>query len=158
MNRKTILKNLTSRFKDDITDLFDKSPRRVYVSIKPEAIVRVGEYVFKDLGARFNIASGSDRRTHLEILYHFTIEEIDLLISLRVDLPLNKPEIDSLTGVGEAFNWIEREMAELLGIKFKGHPEMKRLLLSDQWPKKSYPLRRDYKEWDKGAVRDRGIK
>ena len=54
-------------------------------------------------------------------------------------------------------NWIEREISELLGIKFKNHPDMRRLLLSDEWPEGVYPLRRDYQEWDKKAVRDRGV-
>jgi NADH-quinone oxidoreductase subunit C len=157
MKRQDVLETLSTRFKDDILDVFDKSPRRVYVEIKPEAVVRMARYVFRDLGARFNIATGTDMRTHLEILYHFTLEEIDLLVSLRVKLSVQKPEIESLTTVCEAANWIEREMAEMLGIQFRGHPEMKRLLLSDAWPKKVFPLRRDYKEWDKNAVRDRGV-
>jgi len=45
----------------------------------------------------------------------------------------------------------------LLGIDFKGHPNLKPLLLPENWPEGVYPLRRDYKEWDKKAIRDRGI-
>ena len=48
-------------------------------------------------------------------------------------------------------------MHEILGINFKGHPDLKRLLLPDDWPDGVYPLRRDYKEWDKNAIRDRGV-
>lgn len=94
----------------------------------------------------------------MEILYHFLIEDINLLISLRVKLDKSKLEIDSLANIIEATNWIEREMWELLGITFKGHPDMRKLLLSDDWPKGVYPLRADYKEWDKKAIRDRGVK
>jgi Ni,Fe-hydrogenase III component G len=158
MDRKTVLKDIKDKFKNDIIDVFDKSPKRVYIEIKPESIQEVTQYVFRDLGARFNIASGVDCRDHMEILYHFIIEDINLLISLRVKLEKSKLEIDSLTPVIEAANWIEREMYELLGINFKGHPDLRRLLLSDDWPKGVYPLRADYKEWDKKAVRDRGIK
>jgi NADH-quinone oxidoreductase subunit C len=158
MKRNDLLSEIQSRFKEDIIELFDKSPHRVYIEIRPGAIIRAAAYIFKDLGARFNIASGIDTRSHIEILYHFTVEAIDLLISLRVKLDRKKPVIDSLTPVCEAANWIEREIFELLGVQFTGHPELKRLLLSDQWPEKVYPLRRDYKEWDKTAVRDRGTK
>ncbi|MCK9615713.1 MAG: NADH-quinone oxidoreductase subunit C, partial [Candidatus Omnitrophica bacterium] len=42
-------------------------------------------------------------------------------------------------------DWVEREIHELLGINFKGHPNLKHLLLDDDWPKDSYPLRKDYK-------------
>ena len=93
----------------------------------------------------------------MEILYHFTIEEINLLISLRVKLPKEKLAIDSLATTIKGANWIEREIHELLGIEFRGHPDLRRLLLSDDWPKGVHPLRRDYKEWDKKAIRDRGI-
>jgi NADH-quinone oxidoreductase subunit C len=158
MKRAEILQDLTARFKQDIIEVYDKSSNRVYVDIQPEALVPFARYIFKELRARFNTASAIDNRMHMEILYHFTIEEIDLLLSLRAKLNRKKPVIDSLTSVCQAANWIEREMYELFGIRFKGHPELKRLLLSDKWPKGVYPLRSDYKEWDKTAVRDRGVK
>jgi Ni,Fe-hydrogenase III component G len=156
MTREEILKAIKDKFKDDIIDVFDKSAKRVYIEIKPEAITKVAGYVFKDLGARFNIASGVDVRSHMEILYHFTIEEINFLISLRVKLQKSNLEIDSLATVFEGANWIEREIHELLGINFKGHPDLRRLLLPDEWPEGVYPLRQDYHEWDKDAIRDRG--
>lgn len=155
--RDEILKDIQDRFKTDIVDFFDKSPKRVYIEIKPESIKKVARYVFEDLGARFNIASGLDTRNFFEILYHFTIEEMNLLISFRVKLDKTKPEIDSLTAICEGANWIEREIHELLGINFKGHPDLRRLLLPEDWPEGVYPLRQDYKEWDKGAIRDRGV-
>ncbi|UCG35377.1 MAG: NADH-quinone oxidoreductase subunit C [Candidatus Omnitrophota bacterium] len=157
MRREEVLKNIKGKFKGDIIELFDKSSKRVYIEIKPQSLVKVATYIFKDLKARFNIASGMDARLHIEILYHFTIEPINLLISLRVKLPKDKLEIDSLAPVFEAANWIEREMHELLGINFKGHPNLKKLLLPDEWPEGVYPLRAEYKEWDKNAIRDRGL-
>lgn len=157
MKREEVLKNIKEEFRGDIIEVFDKSDRRVYVEIKPESIVKVALYIFRDLGARFNIASGLDTRFNIEILYHFTIEEINLLISLRVKLPKDKLEIDSLAPAFKAANWIEREMYELLGINFKGHPDLRRLLLPDEWPEGVYPLRNDYQEWDKDAIRDRGL-
>ena len=157
MTREEVLQDLKNKFQDDIIDVFEKSAKRVYIGIRPEAITKMATYIFKDLDARFNIASGVDVRHHMEILYHFTIEEINLLISLRVILEKTKLEIDSLAPIFEAANWIEREINELLGIEFKGHPDMRRLLLPDEWPECVYPLRKDYKEWDKNAIRDRGV-
>ena len=158
MTREEILRDLNIRFKDDIIEVFDKSLKRVYIEIKPESITKVAKYIFKNLGARFNTASGADVRFHLEILYHFTIEDLNLLISLRVKLQKTKKlEIDSLAPTIEATNWIEREIHELLGINFKGHPDLRKLLLSDDWPEGVHPLRRDYKEWDKKAIRGRGV-
>lgn len=157
MDREEVLKDIRERFKEDIINVFDKSPKRVYIEIKPESIVKLTSHIFKDLGARFNTASGMDARNHMEILYHFIFEDINLLVSLRVKLPKSKLEIDSLVSLFEAANWIEREIHEMLGINFKGHPDLRRLLLSDDWPEGIHPLRCNYKEWDKNAIRDRGI-
>jgi Ni,Fe-hydrogenase III component G len=157
MTKEEVLSGLKSQFSNDIIEFVDKSRARVYVEIKPEAIARLAQFIFKDHGARFNIATGVDTRSHIEILYHFTLEEIDCCISLRVKLDRDKPEIDSIANLFHGVNWIEREMHELLGINFKGHPNLKRLLLSDKWPEGVYPLRQDYKEWDSQAIRDRGV-
>ncbi|HUV07854.1 MAG TPA: NADH-quinone oxidoreductase subunit C [Spirochaetia bacterium] len=157
MTREELLGGIKEKFKEDIIDLFDKSPKRVYIEIKPESIIRVATYIFRDLEARFNIATGVDVRTHMEILYHFSIESMNVLISLRVKLDRSNPEVDSLAPHIKATNWIEREMHELLGINFKGHPNLKRLLLAKEWPEGVYPLRQDYEEWDKNAIRDRGV-
>ncbi|MFW6138126.1 MAG: NADH-quinone oxidoreductase subunit C [Spirochaetota bacterium] len=157
MNRQEIIDNIQKNFKSDIVDFFDKSPARIFIEIKTESLVRVASYIFKDLEARFNIASGVDARNHIEILYHFSFDYLNLIISLRVKLDRQNPEVDSLAPVFNGANWIEREMCELLGINFKGHPNLKRLLLSEDWPEGVYPLRRDYQEWDPNAIRDRGV-
>ncbi len=156
MRREEVLGDLQQRFKTDIIDCFDKSEKRVYIEIKPKSLIKVATYIFKDLGARFNIASGVDVRKHMEILYHFILEDINLMISLRVKLDKANLEIDSLAPVFEGANWIEREIHEMLGINFKGHPDLRRLLI-DEWPEGIYPLRRDYEEHDENAIRDRGL-
>ena len=157
MNRQEILQALKEKFPEEVTGVYEKSAKRVYVEIKPSVIVGMAQFIFKEIGARFIIASGVDARNHMEILYHFAEEDIDLVISLRVHLPKTKLEIDSLTPVFTAAQWIEREMHELLGISFLGHPELKPLLLPEDWPEGVYPLRKDYKEWDPNAIRDRGV-
>jgi len=157
MTREQALEEVRKRFEDSIVRVLDKSHNRVYIEIKPEAIVPVSRYLFWDLGARFNIASGVDTRTHIEILYHFTLEAINLLVSIRVKLDRGHPAVDSLTPSFEAANWVEREIHELLGVEFRNHPDMRRLLLPEDWPEGVYPLRRDYQEWDKQAVRNRGV-
>ncbi len=157
MNRSEVIEDLTSRFSEDILDIFDKTPKRIFVGIKPKSLVKIATYVFKNLGARFNIASGVDTDQCIEILYHFILEEINLVISFRVKLAKDKLQIDSLAPIFEGANWIEREISEMLGVNFRGHPELKRLLLPDEWPEGVYPLRRDYKEWDDSSIRDRGL-
>jgi Ni,Fe-hydrogenase III component G len=65
--------------------------------------------------------------------------------------------VDSLASTIKGAAWIEREMHELLGIEFTGNQDLRRLLLSEEWPEGVYPLRRDYREWDAQAIRDRGV-
>ncbi len=157
MTRDGVIRDLKDRFSEAILDFLDRSPKRLYVEINPQALVPVATHIFRDLEARFHTASGVDTRTHLEILYHFSIETMNLLISLRVKLDRKNPKVASLAGVIKGANWIEREMSELLGIEFTGHPDRRRLLLAEEWPKGVYPLRADYQEWDKKAIRDRGV-
>jgi len=157
MNRAEILQALRTRFPDAIGRVLEHAPKRVYINVSGTAIVGIATYLFHDLGARFNIASAVDGRTHMEILYHFTLEEINLVLSLRVTLPKTRLQIDSLTSVFSAAHWIEREIHELLGVTFIGHPNLSRLLLPDEWPAGVYPLRKDYQEWDPNAIRDRGV-
>jgi Ni,Fe-hydrogenase III component G len=157
MSRDDVLRQLRERFAASLVAFEDRSARRVYVEVRPETLVPVATHLFRELGARFNTASGVDTPPHLEILYHFTVEAVDLLISVRVKLDRDHPSIETLRGVIKGADWIEREMHELLGVDFRGRPRPERLLLSDAWPEGVYPLRADYVEWDKGAVRDRGV-
>lgn len=156
MKRSEVLDDIRARFSADIVELVERSPKRVYIEITSESLPRVAEYLFRDREARFHIATGLDARSHFEVLYHFSIEGLNLLISLRVKLRREHPGVPSLAGIIKGANWIEREMAELLGIEFQGHPNPTSLLLGEDWPPDVFPLRQDYKEWDPGAVRDRG--
>jgi NADH-quinone oxidoreductase subunit C len=64
---------------------------------------------------------------------------------LRVCVPVKEdhPEVPSLTGLWKAADWFEREIWDLYGIRFAGHPDLRRLLLYDEF--KGHPLRKDYK-------------
>jgi len=121
-----------------------KNERRYYIEIKKEDLEEIAKMLFNDLKLRFSIASGVDTIDHFEILYHFSCDEEDKFFSLRLRLDKKKPEAPSISGIITAAKWIEREMWELLGINFVGHPGLKRLLLTDDWPKGVCPLRKDF--------------
>ena len=120
----------------------EHSARRIYFTIDKLDIVETVRFLFRDLGMRFSIASGSDTPEALEILYHFSNDASGEIYSVRVFIEdkLN-PEVDSIAPLFPGAEWIEREMWEMLGINFKGHPNLKRLLLADDWPDGVYPLR-----------------
>ncbi len=144
MKLEEVRDELKAKFGGSILGFEEKSGRRLYVGVDPKAIVPVAGFVFRDLDARFMIATGVDTpRSVIEILYHFAMDRDDFVISLRVKIDKKNPEIDSITSAVPAADWIEREMWELLGINFKNHPNLKHLLLVNDWPEGNYPLRRD---------------
>ena len=118
----------------------------------------VVRYLFKDMGARMSIASGVDTRPGIEILYHMAFDKDNMIVTVKVLVAKPDLKMPTFTDFMPAAAWIEREIHELLGINFLGHPNLERLLLPEEWPEGVYPLRRDYEEWDKTAVRDRGVK
>lgn len=133
-----------------VTDLCAQNPRRVYVTVDPADVVEVTRVIHKDLRARFCIASGMQMERDFEVLYHFAFEDDTphgMVVTVRVHLDKEKPVVDSVTPGVPAAEWIEREMHELLGIEFRNHPDMRPLLLSEDWPKDVYPLRRG-KPWE----------
>lgn len=138
------VEKIKQKFKDKIENVYIHNQRRVYIDLREkDTIKEVAQYVFYDLGLRFNIASGVDARNHLEILYHFSDDPCGQIISFRVKIDKKNPEIVSIAPLFKAAEWIEREIWELLGINFVGHPNLKRLLLAEDWPEGKYPLRHD---------------
>ncbi len=138
----SILDEIKQRLKDKISDWYEHNQRRIYFSADKKDIRQVASVLFKDLGLRYVIASGIDTPKGFEILYHFSFDKTGQIISVRVLIEdKQNPEIDSLAVISPAFEWIEREMWEMLGIKFSGHPNLKRLLLAEDWPEGDYPLR-----------------
>ncbi len=92
---------------------------------------------------RFSTATGCDTPQGIEIIYHFSYDKSGEIFSIRVLLEDKKnPQIDSITPIIRGAEWIEREIWELLGVDFPGHPDLKHLLLIDEWPKDKYPLRK----------------
>ena len=123
-----------------------KNERRYYIEIDKNDLVEASRILFSELKLRFSIASGIDMIDNFEILYHFCCDKEDKFFSLRVIIKRDNPEISSISNVITAAKWIEREMWELLGINFTGHPGLERLLLKEDWPEGAYPLRKDYKK------------
>lgn len=148
MTKDEILKNIKDKFSDRIKKFFEKSYRRVYIDLEPRDLTDFVKFVFSELGARFNTASCVDMPNGMEILYHFSFAKASLVVSLRTYLDKKDLEIESITPIMKGAEWIEREIHELFGIEFKNHPNLKPLLLPDDWPQGLYPLRRDYKEED----------
>lgn len=84
----------------------------------------------------------TDRQDRIEVVYRITALERNEKLVLRIDLDRDKPEVDSVTSVWKGANFPEREAYDLLGVVFKGHPDLRRILLPEDW--EGHPLRKDY--------------
>ena len=108
----------------------------------------VAEHCRDAADLKFNLLSDAtcvDRfplEPRFELNYHLvSISRRDRLC-LRVRLSGSDPVVDSLVPVWPGANWLEREIFDLFGIRFTGHPDLRRILLPDDW--EGYPLRRDF--------------
>ena len=80
----------------------------------------------------------------MEVLYHLYSLVYERGLSLVVSIDRNRPQLPSVAQVWKSADWHEREAFDLLGIDFKGHPNLKRILLPEDW--EGHPLRKDYQE------------
>jgi NADH:ubiquinone oxidoreductase subunit C len=77
-----------------------------------------------------------------EVLYLITRYDDGRQLALVADIPRERPEIDTVSGIWAGANWHERETFDMFGIVFRGHPFLRRILLDEDWP--GHPLRKDY--------------
>ncbi|MFY0607993.1 MAG: NADH-quinone oxidoreductase subunit C [Cyclobacteriaceae bacterium] len=83
----------------------------------------------------------------MEMIYNLYSIPKDLHLMLKVTLDRNEPRIDSVSDIWRTANWHEREAYDLFGIHFNNHPELRRILLPNDW--EGHPLRKDYQEQEK---------
>jgi len=120
--------------------------RTLYVRLDKEAIVPMADYLFNQVGARFLITAGTDRRqAHrgYEINHIFAMDEDHGYVCLVAEVDPNDAKIQSITPVVPGAGWSEREFQDLIGVEAEGHPDPRRLVLADDWPAGVHPLRRD---------------
>lgn len=136
-----------------------------FVVVEPGALAEVCRFLRDDLRLDFsllNCISGVDYlepdskkapkagfEPHVEVVYHLSSFSKRHRIVLKVILPRWKddkpgelPEVPTVTHIWQGANWHEREVYDLSGIHFVGHPELTRILLAEDW--EGHPLRKDY--------------
>jgi NADH-quinone oxidoreductase subunit C len=87
-----------------------------------------------------------DRRTHFEVVYHLYSMRERRFLGLKVKLDREEPHIPSAFGIWRGVDWHEREVFDLFGVIFEGHPDLRRILMPDDW--EGHPMRKDYTEID----------
>jgi NADH-quinone oxidoreductase subunit C len=144
MAKELIIEKLKENFGSEILEIMIKNQKRITITIRPEAITRVAICLYRDEGFRFIIASALQTKRGFEIHYHFSYDAAGLILNLHVVLDKENPEIESLSNIFNASNWIEREIHELYGINFLNHPNQEKLISEGNWAEGVYPMRKEY--------------
>ncbi len=126
-------------------DLAPKTLKGEYLSLEIAStnLVAVCRFLRDQLGFDLlSCISGVDMLDHLECVYHVRSLTRGQLLQLKVRLDNEKPEVDSVVSVWPTANWLERETYDMYGIRFVGHPDLRRMLLDDDFV--GYPLLKSY--------------
>ena len=140
-----IIEKLKVKFNSEILQTVSKNQKRLEITIEAGAITRVADFLYRTEGFRFIIATAIHTKRGFEIYYHFSNDPAGLILNIHVILEKENPEIESLSNLFNASNWIEREMHELFGINFLNHPNQEKLISEGNWAEGVYPMRKEFK-------------
>ncbi len=138
------IQSIKEKFNAGIRSTDIKNQRRVVITIDPDILLNIAEYLYRTEGYRFIIASALHTKKGFEIHYHFSKDSQGLILNLHVIVDSINPEIESLSNIFNASNWIEREMHELFGINFLNHPNQEKLISEGNWAEGVYPMKKDF--------------
>ncbi len=118
--------------------------RELSVTLPPERWQEFGRFAKETLGLRyFNWLTAVDwKEQGLEVIARLDELDAGVAVTMRTRLPSGTTRCATLTGVFRGANWMERECYDMFGVVFEGHPDLRRILLGEDW--EGYPLRKDY--------------
>ena len=150
----TALEKVQERFAKDIIETHAFRGDETAV-VRPGALLSVAKFLKESPELDFNFlmditavdylffAGGRVQKEHrFEVVYHFYSLKHNNRLRLKVPVDENTPEVDTLTDLWPSANWYEREVWDMFGIVFKGHPNLKRILMYEEF--KGHALRKDY--------------
>ncbi|MEB9627048.1 MULTISPECIES: NADH-quinone oxidoreductase subunit C [Bacillus cereus group] len=117
--------------------------------VEPAKYYEVMELLRFHEGLAFDYMSelhATDFVTHMEVYVHLFSYGKKQSVVVKVKLDREAPQVESVTALWKGADWPEREAYDLLGIVFKGHPNLSRILMPDDWV--GHPLRKDYEPYD----------
>lgn len=134
---------LKNNLKDNIVEMKNPRERRIFLRVKKEAFRETLEYVVNELGFKhLSTITGVDVGADIELLYHMVLNDATVL-TLGFSVPKEKPTTRTITDLVPSAVLYEREVHEMLGVVFEGHPNLIPLVLPEGWPQDIYPLRKE---------------
>ena len=157
MTEKEIFDSLKEKFNDDIIEIIEEVIQP-FIIVKAAAVEKISTFLRDEEKFQFdwlNNLSGvhypakvvpeeSEEKPidEIEVVYHLYSMKHRHNIILKTRVPVSSPKVPSVAMVWRTADWHERETYDLFGIEFSDHPDLRRILLPDDW--EGFPLRRDY--------------
>jgi NADH-quinone oxidoreductase subunit C len=150
MDAAALIKEVQSRFPNVVTDA-QVNRGEATVVVKKEGLLSVARALKLDAAFSFNMLMDvfgvdylhwEEKADRFEVIYNLFSFTHGHRIFVKVPVPEKEPSVDSVTSLWPAADWYERETWDMFGITFKGHPNLKRILMYDQF--QGHPLRKDY--------------
>jgi len=143
MDAAAVATRMEEAFGDRVSTVV-RSPKRLVASCAPADLPEVARWLRAALpGSRLATSTGIDLRDGVGLFHHVAINGSPLVITLKVLLPKPEPHAPTLARETRAAEWIEREIHDLLGVTFDGHPDARRLVKAESMAE-TFPLRRDF--------------
>ena len=143
------LKRLRQEFADSILETHSHRGDDTAV-IAPQALVAVCTFLKQDPQLDYNFLMDLTavdglhlkKKPRFEVVYHFFSLSWKHRVRIKVPADGKNPEVDSIVALWPGADWYEREVWDMFGIKFRGHPNLKRILMYEEF--QGHPLRKDY--------------
>jgi len=145
MTTKELLEILRTKFPDLALELIATKPDSA-IKVPAEKIAEVAAFLRDDPKLHFDMLmclSAVDRKGTLEVVYHIFSMTHGYRGVLKVAIPADNARVPTVSHIWRTAEWHEREAFDLMGVEFIGHPDLRRILLPDDW--EGHPLRKDYK-------------
>lgn len=151
MDARSLFDALTRRFGDAVHDFTEAgaATKDAFFRVRPERWLEVALCLRDEPELAFGFLQNVTavdwiKQEQLEVVYHLWSYTKKHGCVVKIALPRAKPEVPSVAAVWRAADWSEREQFDLLGVAFTGHPDLRRIMLPDDWP--GHPMRKDYQE------------
>ena len=140
------LEDMLQALQEELGDKLEISQDRffTFLQVDPKNVLNLSKTLREKYGFNYlaNLTS-VDYNDSFEMVYHIYSIPENHKIAMKARVPRNKPEIDSVFSVWPTADWQEREIYDLMGITFKNHPNLVRILMPDDYTE--HPLRKDFK-------------
>ena len=148
MTTQEIHERLKARFGEDVGPLSEPKIDP-YCVVKRERIVEICRFLKTEPGLEMDFledltAVDWPKKNVIEVVYHLLSYRHRHALVLKVEADRAAPSVPTVECVWKTANWFEREVYDLFGVDFPGHPDLRRIMLPDDWI--GHPLRKDYQE------------